>query len=232
MALRRACPVQRSHAADLDARTRSVSPRPCPGAPPLCPTQELSRTPQTRPINDRPPTQTCWSAACAYAKRRRKRLYLVAGVHDHRATSGLGPDEPAGQGAAAYSRPGGCPTQCRSGAAESRETPRRGRTFGYMTRVAYCRARQWRRRGCWRGRVRGGRRSRRSGPGCAGSGGDARPNTRPDAAGRPKVVAGSRPVRSSPTTVSRPARRARRSPWQRTSPATAGRSNPARRSAW
>jgi hypothetical protein len=45
MALRRACPVQRSDAAHLDARTRSVSPRPCPGAPPFCPTQELSRTP-------------------------------------------------------------------------------------------------------------------------------------------------------------------------------------------
>ena len=41
----------------------------------LC--RELGRTPQTRPINDRPPTNTCWSAACAYARRREKRPYLV-----------------------------------------------------------------------------------------------------------------------------------------------------------
>ena len=59
MALHRACPVQRSNAASLDARTRSVWGRPCPGASPSCPMQELSRTPQTRPINDKPPTQTC-----------------------------------------------------------------------------------------------------------------------------------------------------------------------------
>ena len=51
MALYRACPVQLSHGAHLDARTRSVSALPCPGAPPFCPMQELSRTPQTRPIN-------------------------------------------------------------------------------------------------------------------------------------------------------------------------------------
>jgi hypothetical protein len=89
MALHRACPVQRSHAANLDALHRSVSARPCPGAPPSCPTHVLSRTPQTRPINDRPPTQTCWSAACAYAKRRGKRPYLVAGAGFEPATFGL-----------------------------------------------------------------------------------------------------------------------------------------------
>ncbi len=80
MALHGVCPVQRSHGAHLDARTRSVSARACPGAPPYCPMQELSRTPQTRPTNDRPPTQTCWSAACAYARRRGKCLYLEAMV--------------------------------------------------------------------------------------------------------------------------------------------------------
>jgi len=86
--LHKARPVQRPFAADLAARTRSVSARPCPGALPTLHTQKLSRTPQTRPINDRPPTQTCWSAACAYAKRREKRPYLVAGVQDHRTSIG------------------------------------------------------------------------------------------------------------------------------------------------
>ncbi len=83
MALHGACPMQRLLAAHLDARTRSVSARPCHGTPPFCPMQELSRTPQTRPINDKPPTQTCCSAACAYAKRRDKRRYLVAGAPSH-----------------------------------------------------------------------------------------------------------------------------------------------------
>ena len=78
--LHKARPVQRPFAADLAARTRSVSARPCPGALPTLHTQKLSRTPQTRPINDRPPTQTCWSAACAYAERREQRRYLVAGA--------------------------------------------------------------------------------------------------------------------------------------------------------
>ncbi len=79
MALHRARPGQRSNTACLEARNRSVSPRPCPGAPPFCPTQELSRTPQTRPINDKPPTQTCWSAACAYARGSQNRQPMVAG---------------------------------------------------------------------------------------------------------------------------------------------------------
>lgn len=43
-------------------------------------TQELSRSPQIVPINAEAADQTCWSAACAYAKRREKRPYLVAGV--------------------------------------------------------------------------------------------------------------------------------------------------------
>ena len=51
MALHMACPVQRSDAARLDLRSRSVSPRSCPDAPPFCPMQGLSRTPQIRPIN-------------------------------------------------------------------------------------------------------------------------------------------------------------------------------------
>jgi hypothetical protein len=42
-------------------------------------TQRLSRSPQTVPINAEAADQTCWSAACAYARRREKRLYLVAG---------------------------------------------------------------------------------------------------------------------------------------------------------
>ena len=89
MALHRARPVQRSNAAHLHTRNRSVSARPCLGAPPSCPMQKLSGTPQTRPINDRPPTQICWSAACAYAKRRERRRYLVAGGIDQRAAVGL-----------------------------------------------------------------------------------------------------------------------------------------------
>ncbi len=71
--------MQRSKAAHLYARNRSVSARSCHGAPPSCRMQKLSRTLQIVPINDKPPTQTCWSAACAYAKRREKRRYLVAG---------------------------------------------------------------------------------------------------------------------------------------------------------
>ena len=89
MGMHRACPMQRSNTACLDARIRSVRARACPGAPPFCPTHELSRAPQTRPINDKPPTQTCWSAACAYAERREKRRYLVAGAGFEPATFGL-----------------------------------------------------------------------------------------------------------------------------------------------
>ncbi len=87
--LHKARPVQRPFAADLAARTRSVSVRACPGAPPFCPMQELSRTPQTRPTNAEAADQTCWSAACAYATRREKRPYLVAGAGFEPATFGL-----------------------------------------------------------------------------------------------------------------------------------------------
>jgi hypothetical protein len=80
MALHSACPVQPSNAAHLDTRNASVWARPCPGAPPSCPTQKLSRSPQTVPINTGTADQTCWSAACAYARRHEKRPYLVAGV--------------------------------------------------------------------------------------------------------------------------------------------------------
>ena len=51
-----------------------------------------SRSPQTVPINAEAADQTRWSAAYAYARRREKRLCLVAGVHDHRAPSGLNPE--------------------------------------------------------------------------------------------------------------------------------------------
>jgi hypothetical protein len=44
-------------------------------------TQGLSRSPQTVPTNTETADQTCWSAACAYARRRRKRPYLAAGEH-------------------------------------------------------------------------------------------------------------------------------------------------------
>jgi hypothetical protein len=43
-------------------------------------TQGLSRFPQTVPTNTEPADHTCWSAACAYATRRGKRPYLVAGA--------------------------------------------------------------------------------------------------------------------------------------------------------
>lgn len=87
--LHKARPVQRPFAADLAARTRSVSARPCPGALPTLHTQKLSRTPQTVPINTEAADQTCWSAACAYAKRREKRPYLVAGGGFEPPTFGL-----------------------------------------------------------------------------------------------------------------------------------------------
>ncbi len=51
--------------------------------------QGLSRSPQTVPINTEAADQTCWSAACAYATRRGKRPYLVAGGIDQRAAVGL-----------------------------------------------------------------------------------------------------------------------------------------------
>jgi hypothetical protein len=42
--------------------------------------QGLSRSPQTVPTNTEAADQTCWSAASAYARRREKRPYLVAGA--------------------------------------------------------------------------------------------------------------------------------------------------------
>ena len=54
--------------------------RHCPGALPPVHTQKLSRTPQIVPINDKPPTENCWSAACAYARAGRKRRPMVAGA--------------------------------------------------------------------------------------------------------------------------------------------------------
>jgi len=130
MTLHTACPVQPSNAAYLDARNRSVSPRSCPGAPPYCPMQELSRTPQTHPISGRSPTQTWWSAACAYARRRESLRHLVAEVRGQHAPSGYRPDVGAGRGPALCSRLGGCPTQVGPYVPMSRETPQRGCTFG------------------------------------------------------------------------------------------------------
>jgi hypothetical protein len=63
------CPRNRSvRAAGVGARLRTQH------------TQGLSRSPQTVPINTEAADQTCWSAPCAYARRREKRPYLVAGV--------------------------------------------------------------------------------------------------------------------------------------------------------
>ena len=70
MALHTARPVQRTFAARLESLSRSVSDLPCPGALPTPHRQKLSRTPQIVPTNDKPLTQTCWSAAYAYAMRR------------------------------------------------------------------------------------------------------------------------------------------------------------------
>jgi len=53
-------------------------------------TQGLSRSPPTVPINTEAADQTCWSAACAYARRRQRRPYLVGGVSRHLGPKDLG----------------------------------------------------------------------------------------------------------------------------------------------
>jgi hypothetical protein len=53
------------------------------------------------------------------------------GIRTIERSSGFRPDEAAGQDPALCSHLGGCPTQCWPRRAVSRETPRRGRTFGF-----------------------------------------------------------------------------------------------------
>ena len=96
-----------------EARSRSVSPRSCPGGLHALHMQKLSRSPQIVPINDKPLTERCWSAACAYARGGRKRRPMVAGVHDHHAPSGPKPDITAGHQTCTMQPPRRCTTQCR-----------------------------------------------------------------------------------------------------------------------
>ena len=69
-------------------------------------TRRRSGSPQTVPVNTEAADQTRWSATFAYARRRGKRPYLAAGVHDYRAPSGLKPDIIVGHESALCSRPG------------------------------------------------------------------------------------------------------------------------------
>ncbi len=97
-------------------------------------TQGLSRSPQTVPTNTEAADQTCWSAACAYARRREKRLYLVAGVQDQHAPSGLIPDEAASQSPALCSRLGAALLNVSGRHRESRQIRHHWSTFGFYTR--------------------------------------------------------------------------------------------------
>ena len=125
--------MQAAVTACLDARTRSVWGRPCPGAPPFCPMQKLSRTPQTRPINDRPPTQTCWSAACAYAERHEKRRYQWwRGLRGFEPRRDLNHPKGAGSGAVPMQPPGRCTTQYRPSAVRVPRNSEPGSTFGFQ----------------------------------------------------------------------------------------------------
>jgi hypothetical protein len=60
-------------------RNRSVLGARVRATPHMLHTQGLIRSPQTVPINTEAADQTCWSAVCAYATRREKHPYLVAG---------------------------------------------------------------------------------------------------------------------------------------------------------
>jgi len=102
-------PMQHSARPTPPSRNRSVRTARCRATLHMLHTQGLSRSPQTVPINTEAADQTCWSAACAYARRREKRPYLVAGECAGRST--------------VYTQPlGCCTTQCRCFGMEAPET--------------------------------------------------------------------------------------------------------------
>src|ERR1700734_3089399 len=76
-------------------RNRSVRGARLRATLPMLRTQGLSRSPQTVPINTEAADQTCWSAACAYARRREKRPYLVAGDTNEPLLTELRAERPA-----------------------------------------------------------------------------------------------------------------------------------------
>jgi hypothetical protein len=82
-------PMQRFARPNTRPRIRSVRAARVRATLHMLHTQGLSRSPQTVPINTEAADQTCWSAACAYARGREKRLYLVAGVGFEPTTFGL-----------------------------------------------------------------------------------------------------------------------------------------------
>ena len=131
--------MQHSTRMQLPQRRRSVRAARVRATLHMLHTQRLSRSPQTVPINTEAADQTCWSAACAYARRREKRPYLVAGVHNHHAPSGYKPDEAAGHGRALCSRPGAALLNIVASTFKSRETPPAraglGETFGFEPKV-------------------------------------------------------------------------------------------------
>jgi hypothetical protein len=130
MALHRACPVHASDTACLDARTRSVSPRSCPGAPPFCPMQELSRTPQTRPTNDRPPTKQAGQRPVHTQRGAKNARTWWRGFRTSTHLRATDPMNPLVRELALCSRPGGCTTQCRLSRAQS--VPRNSRTAAHI----------------------------------------------------------------------------------------------------
>ena len=73
----------------LGAKPQRTGPLRVHATLPMLHTHGLSRSPQTVPINTEAADQTCWSAACAFATRREKRPYLVAGAGFEPATFGL-----------------------------------------------------------------------------------------------------------------------------------------------
>jgi hypothetical protein len=85
--------MQRSARPTLQTRNRSVRAAPGCATLHMLHTQGLSRSPQTVPINAEAAAQTCWSAACADARRREKRLYLVAGEQLNLRAASYEPDD-------------------------------------------------------------------------------------------------------------------------------------------
>ncbi len=80
-------PMQRSTRPRPQPRNRSVCAARSRATLHMLHTQGLTRSPQTVPTNTEAADQTCWSAACAYARRREKRPYLVAGALSDRAST-------------------------------------------------------------------------------------------------------------------------------------------------
>ncbi len=94
-------PMHRSARPERRLRNRSVRAARVRATLHMLHTHGLSRSPQTVPINAEAADQTCWSAACAYARRREKRPYLVAGEPVNWRPLSYEPGDPASPGQAA-----------------------------------------------------------------------------------------------------------------------------------